>query len=243
MDEKTSPHAGHRKRLLAKLESGTLQEHEYLEGLLFFVLPRVNTNEIAHRLLATFGSVKGILEARIEDLKKVKGIGDNAASFLFLIGKMVQSYHASEDVKIFPRKFELCTFKSYIQSAYANEPLEVLDFYLLKKDGCILRRHRFSSMEVDLVKVKSDEVMKLFIGKDIAGVVMVHNHLSGTCCPSEQDELTTKKIKVLCDFANIHLCDHLIYSPTGIYSFYESRRLDEINQTYSAKVLFAKKKV
>ena len=238
MGETKSPHAGHRKRLLTKIQDGKVEEHEYLEGLLFFAIPRVNTNELAHRLLDTFGSIKGIFDASFERLKQVKGVGDSVASFLMIIGKMVQSYHAEEDVKTFPRKFELGKFKKYVQIYYENEEVEVLDFYLLKGDGTILQRNRFSSQEIDLVKVKSDEVMKLFIAKEVAGVVMVHNHLTGTCCPSEKDELTTKKMQLLCEFANVRLCDHLIYSPTGVYSFYESRRLEEINQKFSTKALF-----
>ena len=49
-------HEGHRQRIREKLEAGTLLDHELLEILLFPSLPRRNTNDIAHRLLQTFGS-------------------------------------------------------------------------------------------------------------------------------------------------------------------------------------------
>ena len=51
-------HDGHRIRMREKLESGNLAdlpEHEQLEILLFSVIPRGNTNEIAHELLKKFG--------------------------------------------------------------------------------------------------------------------------------------------------------------------------------------------
>ena len=79
-------HEGHRKRIIQKLESGTLLDHEVLEILLFASLPRRNTNDIAHRLLQKFGSMQEVFSASQEELKKVKGIGDTTATNLRCIG-------------------------------------------------------------------------------------------------------------------------------------------------------------
>ena len=51
-----------RKRYLTCGFSG-FQEHEILELLLFYALPRVNTNPIAHQLLKEFHSLAGVLDA------------------------------------------------------------------------------------------------------------------------------------------------------------------------------------
>ena len=75
-------HAGHRKRLIEKLEKGMLHEHEVLEALLFNAVPRKNTNDLAHRLLAEFGSVPAVLEAPISLLKKVDGVGESVAAYI-----------------------------------------------------------------------------------------------------------------------------------------------------------------
>ena len=53
-------HEGHRKRIIQKLETGALLDHELLEIMLFSMLPRRNTNDIAHRLLQKFGSIEEI---------------------------------------------------------------------------------------------------------------------------------------------------------------------------------------
>ena len=55
-------HDGHRERLRKKFKEGNIEDHELLELLLFFSIPRVNTNEIAHRLIEKFGSVNGVFD-------------------------------------------------------------------------------------------------------------------------------------------------------------------------------------
>ncbi len=81
-------HEGHRARMRDKyLKSGisSLSEHEIAELLLFYSMPRVNTNEAAHRLIDTFGSLSNALDADAKDLINVKGIGEQTAVFLKLV--------------------------------------------------------------------------------------------------------------------------------------------------------------
>ena len=68
-------HAGHRKRMITRLAEGTLCDHEYLEMLLFYAIPRRNTNDIAHRLLARFGDLNGVLNAPMKALQEIDGVG------------------------------------------------------------------------------------------------------------------------------------------------------------------------
>ena len=83
-------HDGHRKRLMEKLDSGTLLTHEDLEMLLFYAIPRRNTNGLAHKLLKEFGSLRAIFSASVESLCKVEGVGLQTAAFLSLIGKLCE---------------------------------------------------------------------------------------------------------------------------------------------------------
>ena len=83
--EELSPHSGHRKRMRERfLRDGidSLQDHEVLELLLFYAIPRQDTNELAHRLLTKFRTLSGVFDAPIEELKRVEGIGGTTAVFL-----------------------------------------------------------------------------------------------------------------------------------------------------------------
>ena len=77
VSKKKHSHAGHRERMRLRFQKSGLesfQPHEILELLLFYALPRVDTNPIAHDLIAEFHSLSGVLDADIQDLKRINGI-------------------------------------------------------------------------------------------------------------------------------------------------------------------------
>ena len=93
-----SIHKGHRERLKQRfLEEGldNFTDIQVLELLLFYAIPRSDTNPIAHNLLDHFGSLSQVLEADVEELKKVPGIGDHAATLLALVIDLCRYYQVN----------------------------------------------------------------------------------------------------------------------------------------------------
>lgn len=85
-------HKGHRSRMRSKLQSygpRIFDTYELLEMLLYYVIPYKDTNPIAKRLLAAFGSLDGVFNAPVSELAKVDGIGERCAEFLSLAGRVV----------------------------------------------------------------------------------------------------------------------------------------------------------
>ena len=90
---------GHRERIRAKFASAGLDsflDHETLELLLTYVLPRIDTKPLAWALLKRFGSLAGVLDASPEELLSVKGIGKNTAHYLKLIRAVFKKYSLDE---------------------------------------------------------------------------------------------------------------------------------------------------
>ncbi|MDO4864812.1 MAG: helix-hairpin-helix domain-containing protein, partial [Ruminococcus sp.] len=88
-------HTGHRERLRQRLMTygaDALCEHELLELMLFYALPRINTNELAHSLINEFGTLNNILNASVDELTRVKGVGVPTAEFIRLIAEMCGDY-------------------------------------------------------------------------------------------------------------------------------------------------------
>ena len=90
-EKKKCIHDGHRKRLIDTVNKAgldTLSEVQALEYILFFIFPRGDVNPLAHRLLDRFGDIATVLDAPIEDLVMVEGMGETSAkkmhSSLFL---------------------------------------------------------------------------------------------------------------------------------------------------------------
>lgn len=77
-------HDGHRERMRKRIEEygiESLQDHEVLEFLLYAVVPRKDTNELAHSILNKFGSLSNVFDQPIERLQEVDGVTYNMAIF------------------------------------------------------------------------------------------------------------------------------------------------------------------
>ena len=122
-----SLHSGHRDRMRAKfLQQGLegFQEHEMLELTLFYALPRVNTNEVAHRLLQRFGSLADVLNADYHALRDVKGMGESSAMLLTLIAQLSRQYRLSARKDLTLNTFDATC--AYFKDIYLGEPEEQL---------------------------------------------------------------------------------------------------------------------
>ena len=231
-------HAGHRKRLIQKLQQGVLLEHETLEALLFNAMPRKNTNDLAHKLLAEFGSVTGVLSAPMEALKQVDGVGDSVASYLRCIGTFCERYYA-EYKERFPRLYEEKSFSAFVFNEYVYLEKEVLDCFLVDRNGYILQRKRFSSGEKNYASLLPEDLTEAFSVPGCAGVILVHNHPGGSAEPSAADENLTKQAQLLCSFHNLLLCDHIICGKNNTYSYYKQGKLAHISKLCSVRKLLA----
>ena len=91
-------HDGHRNRLKNRfLNEGltNFEDHNVLELLLFYSIPRSDTNEIAHELLNKFGSLHGVFEAGMEDLMSINGISRHSAVLIKMAGIKSGTYKKS----------------------------------------------------------------------------------------------------------------------------------------------------
>lgn len=222
-----SEHSGHRQRLLEKIEKSVLYEHEYLEAVLFNAQPRKNTNDLAHRLLAEFGSVEGVFRAPIERLLEVRGVGRNIALYL---NCMYRLSNMLPDIKKedYPDSYEHRRFLSYVKGKYGAYATERLDLYCLDGDSRIYRVVSFAGEDAGRVSLSGESIGETLASIRPSGIVLVHNHPQGKATPSEADDKTTEKVQMLCSLQSVLLCDHYIYAPDGVYSYRESGRLQAL---------------
>ena len=225
-------HAGHRKRMFARLAEGTLCDHEYLEMLLFYAIPRRNTNDIAHRLLARFGDLNGVLNASLQALQEIDGIGENAASLLVLLGTICAQYRPySIATGMWPVVYNRESFLAFVKGRYTQLQLsyECVDVYLVDDNGRFYGCRRLGGQNLGKVLLSSDALGELLSRESPSAIVLVHNHPSSIPKPSQKDDETTRCVLTLCNIHNVLLLDHVIYAETGLYSYFTSGRLKEIS--------------
>lgn len=207
-----SIHEGHRQRLRERfLEEGldAFQEHEVLELLLFYALPRKNTNEVAHALLRRFGNLPQVLEAGPEELSTVEGMGDVSAAFLNMIPAVMRYYGiAKAKQERCLRSIDACG--EYLLDFYKGLTKE--NVYLLCLDakckvlGCLW----VGEGNVNSASIPIRRVVELALGVNATSVVLSHNHPSGYATPSMEDVATTKRLSSALSGVDIILTDHIV---------------------------------
>jgi DNA repair protein RadC len=116
-------HHGHRKRKKEQfLKSGIehLPEHEALEFLLYYVIPRGDTNSTAHKLIKRFGSLVGVLNARYDDLLTVEGIGENSAGFIRFVQMFSKLYLQRQAQGLLEEQFDVQRLKEYCAALFSD---------------------------------------------------------------------------------------------------------------------------
>ena len=87
-------HTGHRQRMKAEFLARGIEgwpDHRVLELLLFYSIPQGDVNGLAHDLIEQFGSLSGVLDASVEELRKVKGVGEHTAVLLRMLPALLIS--------------------------------------------------------------------------------------------------------------------------------------------------------
>ena len=217
-------HEGHRARLKKRfLESGLdcFDDHTVLELLLFYALPRRDTNELAHNLINQFGSLDAVFEAPIEELLKINGLGDNAVTLLKLIPEISRRYAIakSSDIKVIDSSEAA---GNYLIPRYLYERDEVVYIMCLdSKNQLICCREMFRGT-VNSAEISIRKIAELALSKNAAGIIMSHNHTTGIALPSSEDEITTKRVKSALESMGISLIDHIIVAGDDFVSMSDS---------------------
>lgn len=226
-------HEGHRQRLISKLIEGNtlLSDHEILEILLFYSIPRKNVNELAHRILDNFGTLKACLEADYHSLLVIKGVGHKTATFLVTIGEIFK--RSMIDKNQLPTIFNYDNCKKMLIDSFKPFEEEKFVAFYLNKQGEIILRKIFCSHSDNMVNIDIGELLKGTLVKKPHSVVICHNHLSGNCKPSYSDDRATEKIYLSLKLNNITLYDHIIIADDNAYSYRAGDRLDSVVKNVS----------
>lgn len=207
-------HDGHRQRLKERfLESGIddFEPHNVLELLLFYAVPRKDTNVIAHDLINKFGSLSAVLDANPKDLMKVDGVGENTATFLSMIPQITRRYiddKTNESVIIKTRS----DLGKYLVPKFIGRTSEALMLIAMDNKNKILSCHVISEGDISSAKVSKRKIMEDAIRLNAAQIALAHNHPSGIVSASPEDISMTKNIKEMLAQVGIRFFDHIIVS-------------------------------
>ena len=226
-DKPKHRHTGHRERMKAEFLARGLEgwpDHRVLELLLFYTIPPGDVNDLAHELVERFGSLAGVLDASVEELKKVKGVGDHTAVFLRMLPAVLGRYQGA--------RTRLSAIINSPEEAYAW--LEPYFFgarnemvYVLCLDGKrqVLGVRKVAEGSIELAEVNTRRIAEEAIGLRAAQIYVAHNHVSNLAIPSQADWLTTDTLRGALRPIGIELIDHLVFVDGDMVSLKDSEHL------------------
>ena len=219
-----NPHKGHRERLkLRFLESGldSFTDVQALELLLFYAIPQKDTNPIAHALLERFGSLSQVLDAPVEELKRIPGMGESSASFLHLITELGRYYmvHRSTQTSILPT-LEQCA--EYLVPHFFGRRLETVFLLCLDAKCKVLCCKEVGEGSVNSAGISVRKIVETALGANASSVVLAHNHPSGVALPSAEDVSATMRVRKALEAVDVPLVDHIIVADEDFVSMADS---------------------
>lgn len=213
---------GHRQRLRARLiaASHTLADYEVLELLLGHVLLRRDTKPLAKDLLEKFGSLRGVLDARTQELTAVPGFGPALEAYWVLLRETMARYAEA------PARWrtELCSPLAVAHMArmrLAASAHEEFWVAYLDTQNRMLAWEMASKGSIHTVPLYPRDVMARALALKAASVILVHNHPGGSPKPSGADVDLTKKVQAAGEALGIRLTDHVIVTDDACYSLVE----------------------
>lgn len=220
-------HDGHRARKRKQFQENGLEifpDHEVLELLLYFAVPRVDTSPLAHRLLEHFGSLEAVLSAPMYELKQIKGMGDGGATLISLILPLVRRARTEASRKM------VILNTSEDAGAYFSELLfglrdERMYEACLDAKGKVLRCAVVADGTTDTMSIDLHKITELARHCSASGVVLAHNHPSGVALPSEDDKAATVLAGEALRKIGVQLVDHIIVADGDCVSMRDSGML------------------
>ena len=214
-----------RERMEAERTFDNFSADDILTTLIGFTNPTDRAGQIAANLLDSFGSLKAVLEARPEQLRSVKGIGEKTASLIAAVVPFVRVWNreAMEE-----RERISCSrdAERYCLSLLAGRRTEGFYVIALNAKCKVLGSRLISEGSLSEVSAYPRMVMETALNYNAHSVLLSHNHPGGTCAPSPEDIASTLQLQRLLNGVGIILLDHIIVANESTYSMIQHGDID-----------------
>ena len=213
--------AGHRERLRNKfIESGisSLHDYEILELLLTIGTPRKDCKPVAKELMKKFKTLHQVLDADLEELKKIDGIGDKNGFPIIFIKAAAETYLKKKILE----KPVLSASKDvfdYLFYSMREKDIEVFKVLFLDSKNRVLEVEDIQRGSISSSPVYPREIIKSALNKKAAALIFAHNHPSGSCEPSASDLAVTRRLVHALLYMDIRVHEHIVIGENKYFSF------------------------
>ncbi|MBR6400922.1 MAG: RadC family protein [Firmicutes bacterium] len=223
---KANSHSGHRERMRSRyLNEGGLdsfEDHQILEMLLFYAIPRRDTNELAHKMIREFGSLEALVNSRAEAIAARTGVSLNTAVLVSMIGSIQKRRGSLARRGICLKERE--EVKKYCMQLFRGRQEEVLYVLCLDKNMRLIAPVEVAEGGDKQVYARLNRVLAQIGTMGAVYAICTHNHPSGTNTFSVDDISSTIKIRTGLAQHNIKLMDHILVCGDEAVSLSETKK-------------------
>lgn len=227
-------HSGHRQRLKERfLKEGLagFNEINALELLLFYCVPRKDTNDLAHRLLNHFGSFDKVIDATQEQLEQVDGVGPQVSAFLSMLPQLSRYYHNIKKNRKDAIMTNINDCGDFMLPKFMNQRNEMVYLLCMDAKRKVLSCDFIGEGSVNSANVPVRRIVETALNAGASVAVIAHNHPSGLALPSGEDVQTTKLLARALRTVDVILSDHLVFADNEFVSLAQSGYYDPERDT------------
>ncbi len=230
---------GHRARVRERFwKEGpqSFSEEDLLELLLFFGIPRRDTRGIARELLKTFGGrIDFVIDAPVEELLKVKGLGEAGILPLKVVQEVARRYLRTrikeKDILRSPEEVY-----NYLLYRFKNSAREVFVVIFLDTYNRVIEVEELFAGTINESAVYPREIFARAVKYKAYALIFAHNHPSGKPNPSVADLKLTKRLILAGKLLGFKVLDHLIIGEEGYYSMAEEGDIERLIKEVESKL-------
>lgn len=224
--------AGHRQRLREKFMASGLegfQDYEIVEFLLSLSTPRRDCKPMAKMAMKKFKSLQGVLDAPLERLCEIPGLGEKNALVLKLVRAVATRYFRGGIQKI-DLASDPKALINYLMAGIGWRERECFEVIFLDAKNCIIATEIMFEGSITQSVVYIREVVKAVLRYNAVSIICAHNHPSGNTKPSAEDVMVTKKLVETGNLVGFNVSEHLVVSSADYFSFRENGIFDFIKK-------------
>jgi len=195
----------------------SLNDYEILELLLTFTIPRRDTKQLAKKLLADYGTVSAVINAPLDELSSVNGLGRRSAAIFSLV-RDAATFCLNERCEEKPIVTHRGDVEKYLRFNFGHRRDEYIVVIFLDSGSRVIGTEVVGEGTVNRCAVYPRKIMEVAIKCGAASFILAHNHPSGTAEPSEEDWKTTERLIVAGKSMDIPLVDHIIICKDDVVS-------------------------
>lgn len=159
-----------------------------------------------------------------QELLKIKGIGLTKSIQIEAVMELMRRYSAEEPLMEEPISSSESIFKR-LKNRIGNLPHEEIWLLMLNRRNMVIREACLSTGSATATVFDVKSAIKLAILENAEGVILAHNHPSGSTIPSGPDDKITRELKKACEYMGIRMLDHIIVTANSFFSYHDDNRL------------------